>query len=150
MRHVQKPVPFLLLPLVSVALASPVPPVPPEPPGSLPASRVWLSGEEFEKVEIVTEKTLPPRFTLALVREMPTPGWTCQVDSVEIDASSHRISVRLTDVAPAGITAQVITPTRFDVPIGSVATGTYFVEIWTRRDPGREHGPAHAMVLTAR
>ena len=150
MHDVRRSIPFLLFPLVSVALASPASPVPPEPPRSPAATRVWLAGEDLTRVEFAADKSEPPRFTLAFVREMPTPGWTCHVDAVELDAPGRRISVRLTDVGPQGMTAQVITPTRFEVPLGSVAPGSYFVEIWTRRDPGRDHEPTQALIVTAR
>ena len=150
MHDVRRPLPFVLLPLFSVALASPLSAVPPEPPCNPSATRLWTAGEELSKVEIAADASAPPRFTLSFVREMPTPGWTCRVDAVELDAPGRRISVRLSDVAPEGMTAQVITPTRFEVPLGSVAPGTYFVEIWTRRDPGREHEPTHALIVKAR
>lgn len=144
------PLLLLLFPLFPAIVTSAMDAVPPEKPGNPAASRMWLAGEELEQAEVVAHETMPPRFTLVLVRGMPTPGWTCTVDAVDVDAANGRIAVRLTEIAPAGIAAQVITPTRFELPLGTVGAGSYFVEVRTRREAGREHRPAHALVLEAR
>jgi len=139
--------------VVSLVWLAPAPPadaVPPEPQDDRRASRVWVAEEEVDKIEIVAGKTEPPSFTLVLVRQMPTPGWTWRVDALDVDAKSRRITARLTETAPQGIVAQVITPTRFELPLGELQAGSYFVELWTRLDAAREHRPARALVLEAR
>ena len=81
---------------------------------------------------------------------MPTPGWTFLIDSVEADAGSSRLTIKLTEVGPDGIVAQVLTPTRIEVPLGQFESGAYFVELWTRRDPAKPHQPGHALIILAR
>ena len=145
-----RPLPLRLALLAGLALATPASAVPPEPQASPRASRAWVVEEPVDKIEIVAAGTEPPTFTLVLVREMPTPGFTWRVDALDVDARSQRITARLTEIAPQGIVAQVITPTRFELPLHGLAVGSYFVELWTRRDASREHRPAHAIVLEAR
>ena len=36
------------------------------------------------------------------------------------------------------------------LPLGEIEAGSYFFELWIRRDPAREHRPAHALVIEAR
>ena len=145
----QGPVPLRLALLAGLALAVPASAAPPEPQTSPRASRAWVVEEEVDKIEIVAARTEPPTFTLVLVREMPTPGFTWRIDSLDVDAPNRRITARLSEIAPQGIVAQVITPTRFELPLGELAAGSYFVELWTRRDVSREHRPSHALVLEA-
>jgi hypothetical protein len=142
-------VPLRLALLAALVLALPASAVPPAQEARR-ASRVWIAEEEVDKVEIVAARSEPPTFTLVLVREMPTPGFTWRVDALEADARSRRITARVTETGPAGMVAQVITPTRFELPLGELEPGSYFVELWTRRDASAEHRPAHALVIEAR
>ena len=146
--HAAAPVRLALLAgfvLSTVASAAPA-----EPRPAPRAARAWIVEEEVNKVEIVAARTEPPTFTLVLVREMPTPGFTWRVDALDVDVRGRRITARLTESAPQGIVAQVITPTRFELPLGEIEPGSYFVELWSRRDAAGEHRPAHALVLEAR
>jgi hypothetical protein len=114
------------------------------------ASRVWAPDTRVNAVEIVADKSDPTSFTMLVKREMPTPGWTFLVDSVEADTGASRLTVKLTEVGPDGIVAQVLTPAQIEIPLGQVAPGAYFVELWTRRSPAKPHQPGHALVILAR
>ena len=87
---------------------------------------------------------------MVVEREMPTPGWTFDVDSVEADAEASRLTVKLTEIGPTGMVAQVLTKTKAEIPLGVVEPGTYFVEIWTRRGASGAHAPGHALIVIAR
>lgn len=147
--HASGAAPVRLALLAGLVLSIAASAAPPEPEPSRRASRAWVVEEEVDKVEIVAAGTEPPTFTLVLVRQMPTPGFTWKVDALDVDVRGRRITARLTESAPQGIVAQVITPTRFELPLGSLETGSYFVELWTRRGPSGEHRPSHALVLEA-
>ena len=99
---------------------------------------------------MVADKADPTQFTLVVERDMPTPGWTFLIDAVEADAVSSRLTIKLTEVGPDGIVAQVLTSARIEVPLGRVEPGAYFVELWTRRDPAKPHQPGHALIILAR
>jgi hypothetical protein len=114
------------------------------------ATRVWIPDTRIEGGEIIEDKSERSGFTLVLKREMPTPGWTFRIDSVEVDAESQRLTAKLTEVGPEGIVAQVLTPSTIEVPLGKIDPGTYFVELWFRRDPNKRHQPGHAVVVIAR
>jgi hypothetical protein len=113
------------------------------------ASRIWLVGWEGEAGGVSVGSSQPPEFSLTLTREMPTPGWELRIDSVDVEAATRRIVVKITERGPQGMVAQVITPTDVEIPLGRLAPGGYFVEFWGRRDPGRAHEPAHAVVIRA-
>jgi hypothetical protein len=113
------------------------------------ATRMWIPETGYQKIRVVAEDSMPPRFTLTLTREMPTPGWTIRIDSVDVDRENRRITVKATEEGPDGITSQVITPTEFQIPFGTVEPGSYFLELWTRRAEERPHQPAHALILLA-
>ena len=115
-----------------------------------PAGRAWVAETRVKSAEIVSDKSAAAIFTLVLEREMPTPGWTFQIDSVEADAASSRLTVKLTEVGPDGIVAQVLSPARIEIPLGQIEPGTYFVELWTRQTPAKPHQPGHALVIIAR
>jgi len=104
----------------------------------------------YRVVEVVAEKSLPPKFELVLATEMPTPGWTAAVDAVDTHADERRIVARVTLTRPGdGMHAQVITETKLRIPIGTVEPGPWFLELWTRRGPDTEYAPAWATVLKA-
>jgi len=114
------------------------------------ATKVWVAETGVDKVHVVKHDSGAAGFTLVLDKEMPTPGWTFVVDSVEADAAASRLTAKLTEVAPDGIVAQVLTASRIEIPLGSIEPGAYFVEIWTRRDAGGKHKPGLALVVVAR
>jgi len=115
-----------------------------------PASKMWIPETRIRGVEIVADESEPTEFTLVVEREMPTPGWTFQIDTVEVDPDTPRVTVKLTEAAPGGIVSQVLTPARIEIPLGTIEPGTYFVELWTRRDAGKPHQPGDALVIGAR
>jgi len=115
-----------------------------------PASRAWIPETRVQGAEVVADESEPTGFTLVVEQEMPTPGWTFQIDIVEVDAESLRVTVKLTEAAPGGIVAQVLTSTRIEIPLGTIEPGAYFVELWTRRDGGKPHQPSHALLMVAR
>ena len=115
-----------------------------------PASRMWIPDTRVKDAEVVADESKPAKFTLVVNREMPTPGWTFEIDTIEVDADAARVTVKLTEAAPDGIVAQVLTPGRIEVPLGTIEPGAYFVELWIRRQAGKPHQPGHALVVVAR
>ena len=114
------------------------------------AERMWVVGWEGERAAVAEATGDPVEFTLVLSREMPTPGWSFEVDSVEVDGAGQRIVVALTERRPTGMVAQVLTTTEFRIPLGNPGRGTYFVEIRARPDAETPYQPAHALVIRAR
>ena len=115
-----------------------------------PASRCWIPETRVQGAEIIAHKSTPPTFTLVIEQEMPTPGWTFEIDAVEFDEGAPRVTLKLTEMAPGGIVAQVLTGSRVEIPLGAIEAGAYFVELWTRRDAGKPHQPSHALLIVAR
>jgi hypothetical protein len=91
----------------------------------------------------------PGRFSIVLERDAPTPGWTAVVDEVGVDPERGRIHIDLTETAPSGMVAQVITPLRVEVEIEAVPEGTYVLEVRSRRTADRPFRTVHASVLSA-
>lgn len=117
-------------------------------PGSPPAARAKVVQAPFAVVEVDTLLSMPPQFELVLRREMPTAGWRLEVDAVEPDPGSRRIRVVLTQTAPDGPVAQVLTPVDVRVPLGALAVGRHLVEVWTR-EGGGEPSLVQAEVVAA-
>lgn len=88
-----------------------------------------------------------PRFVALWQRQMPTPGWTFEIDDTQVEG--HRIIVRMTEVAPSGMSAQVMTRTTVKVAIGAVPRGRYVLEIQSRRDGSKPHQPVYAAIVNA-
>ena len=90
----------------------------------------------------------PPTFVAEFTQQMPTPGWTFRIDSVE--THGDRIVARLTEIRPQGMVVQMIAPGTAKIPLGSLERGRYVLEIRSRRNPQADHRPAYATVLLAR
>jgi hypothetical protein len=114
------------------------------------ASSLAIADPAFHDPEIRVLESAPTQFEIVLEREMPTPGWTFTVDAVETDEKTGRIVARVTENRPKGIVAQVITPGRLELRVGSLAKGRYVFEIWLRRGAATNHRPAHTLILSAR
>jgi len=119
-------------------------------PGAPHATSLSIVEPSFFDPQVLATSSMPPRFEIVLAREMPTTGWDLSVDSVDIDEDSGRIVARITEIAPTGMSAQVITSTSCRVPLGTPARGVYSLELWVRRGVGRPHVLAQAMVVRAR
>ena len=122
--------------------------------GALPDHRAATSmrvveESRKERVEVVMAKSTPHRFTLVVERPMPTPGWRFDVNTIDIEPESSRIMVRVRETGPTGVSSQVITPTRLEIPLGAIPRGRYFLELWTRRADDQPHVPSRAWVLVA-
>lgn len=102
----------------------------------------------FGDPEIVVLKSMPPQFEVVFEREMPTPGWKFDIDEISTDPQTSRIVVRVTEVRPGGIAAQVMTPTKLKVALGTLPRGQYFLELQVRRGSGR-HVPVQGFLLNA-
>jgi len=113
------------------------------------AKRAVLLEPAFDDPQLVVLESMPPQFELSLKRDMPTPGWSIEVDSIEIDEKSGRIEAKVTEIRPEGMVAQVITPTRLRLSLGKLLPGSYFVEIRLRRGGTGSYMPAQAFVLVA-
>jgi hypothetical protein len=120
------------------------------PGGDAPARTLAVTEPAFRDVAIVVATSMPPQFELVLVRDMPTTGWTCVADAVEVDAATGRIVARLTERGPAGAAAQVVTATPCRVPLGKLARGRWLVELWLRRGADGRHTRVQALVVDAR
>ena len=103
----------------------------------------------FEPPQIEMAKTMPPRFSVALEREMPTPGYTFTVDGLDVDPEARRIVARVTQHRPEGMVAQVLTPAWLKLDLGVLEPGRYFLELYLREDAGGKHRPAQAILLEA-
>jgi hypothetical protein len=114
------------------------------------AMQLRVTPAAFGTPRVHMAKSMPPQFTLALSREMPTPGWTFSVDEIEVDETSRRIIAKVTQTAPEGMTAQVLTPTWLNLDLGTIDPGRYFLELYVRDAAGAKHLPAHAVLLEAK
>jgi hypothetical protein len=121
-----------------------------EPAGDAQALALVLAEPAFRDVEIVVAPSVPPGFDLLLVRDMPTPGWSCVADAVEVDAEERRIVARLTERGPEGAAAQVVTATTCRVRVGPLVRGPWLVELWLRRGTDAHHARVQAFVARAR
>ena len=113
------------------------------------AMRLDVGRGPFQNPAVVMQKSYPPKFVIVLTREMPTPGYRFDVDSLELDEERGRVVARVTEVRPEGMVAQVITKAELRLPIGSPKTGRYVLELWTRRGTEGRHQLTQAMVLVA-
>jgi len=114
------------------------------------ATALSIAEPAFRDPQVVVAMSMPPQFEVVFVREMPTPGWSFAVDGVEIDAKSGRITAKISDIPPGGPTAQVITKTKFRLPLGKLSAGVYSLELWLRRGSEGQHALAQALVVRAR
>jgi hypothetical protein len=114
-----------------------------------PARALEMPEPAFQRPVVNVLESHPVQFVLVFEQTMPTPGWTSTVDSVDVDGEAGRIVVRITQKAPEGIVAQVITPTKLRVPLGSLPRGRYVLELRTRRDEASGFQPVHALVVSA-
>ena len=117
--------------------------------GSPGATRLTFPEPAFHDPQVQRATSMPPQFEVVLTRDMPTPGWTLDVDEVAVDAGTGRIRVRITEVAPGGVRTQVITPTPCRVVLGRLEPGVFSLELWLRRGDG-PHVLAQALVMRAR
>jgi hypothetical protein len=107
-----------------------------------------VRSEAAEPLKVVKVDGSPPTFVVEFTQQMPTPGWTFRVDSVETEGD--RIVARITEARPEGMVVQMIAPGTAKIPIGTLQRGRYVLEIRSRRDPLREHRPTFATVVLAR
>ncbi len=121
-----------------------------EPAAGPPAATRLVPAEpSYRWAEARVLESLPPQLVVELKAEMPTPGWSLTVDSVEVDPNAGRIVLRITEAGPSGIVAQVITPTRVQANLGSVPVGRYCLEVWTRRAAQGSYSLAQSLALAA-
>jgi hypothetical protein len=119
-------------------------------PGAPDATSLLIVEPTFHDPQVLVATSMPPQFEVVFVREMPTTGWDLSVDSVDVDEESGRIVAKLTEIAPTGMSAQVITSTNCRVPLGGLTRGVYSLELWLRRGVGRPHVLTQALVVRAR
>ncbi len=136
--------PWILIPFVVAAVAAGA-----GQPSSPSAEGLKFLEPAFYDATAKTLESGPARFQIELKREMPTPGWRLNVDSVEVDEKSGRIVVRATEQPPEGMAAQVITPTPLTILLEPLARRIYTLEIRLRRGATGEYSPAQVMVLSA-
>ena len=60
------------------------------------ANALRLGRSVFHEPQIAATKSLPPQFEIVWTYEAPTPGYEFSIDSVDVDASTGRIRVRIT------------------------------------------------------
>ncbi len=107
-----------------------------------------VRSEADDPFKIVKHKGVPSTFVAEFTQQMPTPGWTFPIDSVE--TVGDRIVARITEKRPDGLVPQMIAPGTAKIPLGSLKRGRYVFEIRARRDTQREYRPVFATVLLAR
>ena len=115
-----------------------------------PATPLTTAEPPFRDPQVMVATSMPPQFDLVLDRDMPTPGWSFVADEISIDLEHGRIVAKISEVAPQGIGAQVITKTECRVPLGNLPRGRYWLELWLRRGAGLPHVPVQALVIHAR
>jgi hypothetical protein len=135
--------------LIGVALVASCAAAQGNPPGPRATSLV-PEPPAFSDPQVLVATSMPPQFEVVLTREMPTPGFTFAVDSLEVDEQAGRIVARISEVRPQGITTQVITSTPCRLPLGTLAPGRYALEIRLRRGTTGPHVLSQALVLVAR
>ncbi len=116
-----------------------------EPAAPAATSLTVVRSEAFKLVKLDGS---PPTFVAEFTQQMPTPGWTFRIDSVE--THGDRIVVKLTETRPQGMVVQMIAPGTAKIPLGSLTRGRYVLEIRSRRNPQADHRPAFSTVLLAR
>ncbi len=116
-----------------------------EPAAPAATSVTVVRSEAFKLVKLDGS---PPTFVAEFTQQMPTPGWTFRIDSVE--THGDRIVARLTETRPQGMVVQMIAPGTAKIPLGSLKRGRYVLEIRSRRNPEASHRPAFATVILAR
>jgi hypothetical protein len=117
-------------------------------PGATPATRLATPEPRFGAPRIEVLESAPPQFEIVLTREMPTPGYRFEIDSLQVDADTGRIVAKVSEIAPEGMVAQVITPAELRLNVGSLPVGDWVLVIWTRRG-NAEHRLAAALALRA-
>lgn len=116
---------------------------------SAAATRVVVADPAGIELEVHALAPSSAGFQLVIRRDLPSAGWGLRVDAVAVDPDAHRIEVRLTEIAPEGMAATVITRVEARAELGPLAVGRWFVEIRTRERDGGPYRPVHAAVLTA-
>ncbi len=116
-----------------------------EPAAPAATSLTVVRSEAFKLVKLDGS---PPTFVAEFTQQMPTPGWTFRIDSVE--THGDRIVAKLTEIRPQGMVVQMIAPGTAKIPLGPFTRGRYVLEIRSRRNPQADHRPAFATVLLAR
>lgn len=77
-------------------------------------------------------ESAPVQFALRMVRDMPSPGYTIDVDSVTLQDDKKTIVAKLTTIAPSGAGLTVLEPRDLRFDLGSLAKGSYVFEIRER------------------
>ena len=119
-------------------------------PTLTPATSLTLVEPAFRSGEVLVATSMPPQFDLMLERDMPSTGWALQVDAVDVDTEAKRIVARISEIAPTGAAAQVITATPCRLPLGKLDRGVYVVEFRLRRGSAGGYGLVQAMAVRAR
>lgn len=119
-------------------------------PGTPQATSLSIVEPSFHDPRVLVGESAPPQFEVVFVREMPSTGWDLTVDAVDVDEDAGRIVAKITEIAPTGMSAQVITPTTCRVPLENLHRGVYSLELWLRRGAGRPHVLTQALVLRSR
>ena len=104
------------------------------------AKRLVRPEASFYELEIAAAKSMPPQFQLVLTRDMPTTGWSLDVDTLNVDEEARRIVARISERGPDAVSAQVMTPTQLRLDVGTLDSGPWLLEIRSRRgaeDPYR-------------
>jgi len=117
-------------------------------PAPLPVTTVSVVDSGVaEPLTLARGEGSPACFVAEWTHTMPTPGWTFELDRLNIDGD--RIGVELTAIRPEGMVAQVEAPGRATIELGVLPRGRYFLEIRLRRGKEQPHRPAFAAVLDA-
>ncbi len=122
------------------------------PPGEPPPEKATVARVRpaaKEEPRILAMKSMPPRFRIVTIRDLPSAGWKRVADDVDVDESAGRIVVRATDHAPDGMAAQVITPTTLAFHVGALTPGAYVVEVRARMGTEEPYRAVDAFVIEA-
>ncbi len=94
-------------------------------PPQTTATSLTVVDPAFQRAEVLVAMSMPPQFDVMLERNMPSTGWSLLVDAIEVDTGSGRIVARISEIAPTGAAAQMITATSCRLGLGKLSPGSY-------------------------
>ncbi len=118
---------------LTVLLAGATAPEPRAPAADEAATALRAAANWVGPLSIEVMESHPLQFAVNTTVPMPTPGWTLRVDRVTAADPDGRIRAWVTEIAPDGMVAQVITDTPLRIAIGVLPPGSLVLEISTRR-----------------
>lgn len=95
---------------------------------------VFVDPEGFPCHSITPEvmESHPVQLGFLMVRDMPTPGYTIEIDEAKLQADGKTVIAKMTSIPPKGAGMTVLESRDIHVNIGSIAKGSYVFELHER------------------